>query len=194
VKSAAALCLVGILVFSGCSSGNRTGNPAHRAGATAPAAIVIPTSAGKCVIPRPVAPPGHPLTVRPELGCWDTNTTDLAMPLAVFKGPVVGRFYWESGGVDSANGHPVVGARVTLTAPTLQEPLRAVTDKRGQYAFVNIPLRGRRCVPATVRVRATGFRPVRIGPDPMFRGADQRSITIGTKRNLSEGGSGCRRD
>jgi hypothetical protein len=112
--------------------------------------------------------------------------------MAVFKGPVDGRFYWESGGV-VAKGGAVRGARVTLMASTLQHPLRAVTDRRGQYAFLNIPLRGRKCVPATVRVRADGYRSVRIGPDPTFLGSGQRTIDISRSRELSTGGGGCSR-
>jgi hypothetical protein len=112
----------------------------------------------------------------------------------VFSGPLVGKVSWESGGVvDYDSGRALVGARVSLSIPTLAQPLRAVTDTRGQYAFLNIPLGRRRCVPAILRVHAAGYKSITVGPEGTVRGAGQRSVEISKRRDLSESDTGCRR-
>jgi hypothetical protein len=131
------------------------------------------------------------LTVTPKIGCWAVDATDLEFPLAVFEGPVIGRSTWESGGVvDDDTGKAVIGARVLLSAPTLSRPLTAITDSRGQYAFLNVPLGSRRCIPVTVRVRASGYVPNAHRSRGGFPRAGQRTISISKKRNLSESEAG----
>jgi hypothetical protein len=108
-------------------------------------------------------------------------------PVAVILGPVDAQVTFETGIITDDDTDAIVeGARVALVAPTLSEPLVAITDAHGQYAFANVPLGRGGCMVAVLRVTADGYVPLRVPGNLYVNESYERELTLSRQRNLSE--------
>jgi hypothetical protein len=123
-----------------------------------PISVSIPDAVGECVLPDPVTPSKFPLTVTPRAECDASGTsfTPDGIPFGIFFHPERG-FSFLSGRVGDPADRPIAGARVVLTVETLPDPLVAITDRLGQFAFLNIPVGKEGCTLGTIQVRAEGY-------------------------------------
>jgi hypothetical protein len=136
-----------------------------------------------CTYPQPVVPAAFPLTQDPERGCDPDGTsfTPDGIPFGYFVHPIPGFTYLTARVGDENTSKPIPGAMVILTVPTLGEALVATSDRRGQVAFLNIPIGERGCVLGTIEVRAEGYSVLRLTNEAFRHASGGQWLPVGAR-------------
>lgn len=107
-------------------------------------AFSLPTQASKGH-PIPVAPPGRPMTMELDCNRGGDGIFLSGGPICIYSNSWPSSASWTGEILSSHRRRPLLrlveGARVQIHLETLAAPLVAISDRWGQFSFVNMPVR-----------------------------------------------------